>query len=161
MADGRNTAESSADCSTVRVQLHQPDYENLAEQVAARIADVLENKLRPRCLFANPIATVTCKEPTTEFFQVVRKRQAEWCKRASTTFSRRTRRSVKNWVVPEGSSSKYERFLQRSLCFTGLLFIDGCILPSHEWLRIQKAAAPKVRQQIGITRNETSIETSK
>jgi hypothetical protein len=121
------------------VRRHHPDIENLLDQVISRVTDILSTE-QPRYAFMNPIATVICTEPTKQFFRAVRKRQSEWCQRSGTTFGRRTTRKAKNWVMPEGSSSKHDRFLQRSLCFTGILFVDGIIVPPHEWSRIESAA---------------------
>ena len=117
---------------TVQVRRHQPDIENLSEQVAVRLDQILE-KEQPRCLFVNPIVTITSDKPTEEFFSIVRKRQAEWCKRSRTTFGRRASRKVKNWVNVNGPLKKQARFFDRALCFTGVLFVDGDLIPPHAW----------------------------
>jgi hypothetical protein len=121
------------------VRRHHPDIENLLEQVTSRVTDILSTE-QPRYAFMNPIATVICSEPTSQFFRTVRKRQSEWCQRSRTTFGRRPTRQTKNWVTLEAIPSKLDRFLQRSLCFTGILFVDGNIVPPHEWSRIASAA---------------------
>lgn len=117
---------------TVRVRRHQPDIENLGEQVAERLGSILERE-QPRCLFVNPIVTITCDKPTEEFFSIVRKRQAEWCKRSMTIFGRRASRKVRNWVNANGPLKKREQFFDRGLCFTGVLFVDGDLIPPHAW----------------------------
>ena len=117
---------------TVRVRRHQPDIENLGKQVAARLGQILERE-HPRCLFVNPIVTITCDKPTEEFFSIVRKRQAEWCKRSRTTFGRRASRKVRNWANANGPLKKRARFFDRALCFTGVLFVDGDLIPPHAW----------------------------
>ena len=133
-----DAANSSPEGPGPVVRRHDPDIENLLDQVTSRVTDILKNE-QPRYAFMNPIATVICSEPTKQFFRTVRKRQSEWCQRSRTTFGRRSTRRTKNWVMPEGSSSKHVRFLQRSLCFTGILFVDGIIVPPHEWPRIESA----------------------
>ena len=118
-------------CPRPRVRRHQPDVENLLEQMKARTFQVLENE-SPPYLYVNPIATITCEEPTKEFFFLIRKRQAEWCKQSRTVFSRRLARRVKNWFT--GSEySKFEKFMSRGLQFTGLLFVNGQPVPQQKW----------------------------
>ncbi len=108
-------------------------------EISCRIPGGDGHRTRPCYAFMNPIATVISSEPTKQFFRTVRKRQSEWCQRSRTTFGRRSTRRTKNWVMPEGSSSKHDRFLQRSLCFIGILFVDGSIVPPHEWSQIESA----------------------
>ena len=133
-----NAVDTPSPAPVTVVRRHDPDIENLLDQVTSRVTHILSNE-QPRYAFMNPIATVICSEPTKQFFRTVRKRQSEWCQRSRTTFGRRSTRRTKNWVMPEGSSSKHVRFLQRSLCFTGILFVDGSIVPPHEWSRIESA----------------------
>lgn len=113
-----------------RVRRHRPDVDDLLEHMKSRTLQVLKES--PRYLYVNPIATITCDEPTSEFFSLIRKRQAEWFKRSRTIFSRRLGRRVRNWFT--GSEySKFEKFMSRGLQLTGLLFIKGQPIPQDKW----------------------------
>ena len=127
---GRTTKRPS--CSRPLARRHRPDIENLLEQMKARTLRVLEEE-SPPYLYVNPIATITCKEPTKEFFFLIRKRQAEWFKRSRTIFSRRLGRRVKNWFTVERERTKYQKFMSRGLQFTGLLFVNGHPVPQDQW----------------------------
>jgi hypothetical protein len=98
----------------------------------ARTSRVLEEQTS-RYVYVNPIVTITCDEPTKEFFSLIRKRQAEWCKQSRTLFSRRLGRRVKNWFTVEREQTKFEKFMSRGLQFTGLLFVNGQPVPPHRW----------------------------
>lgn len=115
-----------------RVRRHRPDVDNLLEQVTTRTHQILEEE-SPPYLYVNPIVTITCDEPTEEFFSLIRKRQAEWCKRSRTIFSRKQTRSVKNFFTAEQERTKFEKFMSRGLQFTGLLFVNGTPVPQNQW----------------------------
>jgi len=118
-------------CPRPRVRRHQPDIDNLLEQMKARTLRVLEEQ-SSRYVYVNPIVTITCDEPISEFFFLIRKRQAEWFKRSRTIFSRRLGRRVKNWFT--GSEhTKFEKFMSRGLQLTGLLFVNGTPVPQNQW----------------------------
>ena len=119
-------------CPRPRVQRHQPDIDNLLEQMKARTSRVMEEQTS-RYVYVNPIVTIICDEPTSEFFSLIRKRQAEWCSRSRTIFSRRLGRRVKNWFTVEREQTKFEKFMSRGLQFTGLLFIKGQPVPQDQW----------------------------
>lgn len=128
----------------VTVRRHAPDIENLLEQMAARVESLIVEQ--PRYAYLNPIATVISTAPTAKFFRIVYKQQAEWCKRSRTTFGRRPMRSAKNWASPDGKTTKFERFLERAMCFTGILFQNGNIVPPHEWQRVRSEYEATVRE---------------
>ena len=130
--DSVGNTRRSNHCPRPRVRRHQPDIDNLLEQMKARTFQILKEETPP-FLYVNPIATITCDEPTEEFFFLIRKRQAEWCKRSRTLFSRRQGRRVRNWFTVERERTKYERFMSRGLQFTGLLFINGQPVPQDQW----------------------------
>jgi len=72
--------------------------------------------------------------PLPKFFQIVRSEQASWCRQASQTFPRQVRRRSSRWVSGgQWISNKHARCLDRTMCFTGVLFIDGKLIPSHSW----------------------------
>ena len=116
----------------VRINRHSLDWNTLAEGVVDRIDAVLRQDAIG-CRYFNPVVTVSCSNPTSEFFGIVLKEQASWCRRASETIRRNARRRVSNWVSDESPVNKHARFLHRALCFTGILFIDGRICPNHCW----------------------------
>lgn len=90
-------------------------------------------------VYLNPAFTVACPEPTPEFFQEVRKRQAEWCRRAGHWLPARVRRRVSNWVGDgEPLRTKAERYFHRALCYTGVLFVDGNFIYPSKWQRVEQ-----------------------
>jgi len=126
----------------VTVHRHRPDMERLADEVGERAIRLLK-QTPPRCVFLNPIATVICEAPTAEFFREVRRQQASWCRRSSSTFPRQIRRRPSRWVSGgEFLRDKFGRFLDRALCFTGALFINGRFVPPHAWPEEDKQHSP-------------------
>lgn len=126
-ADHKPTTEK------VRIHRHQPDMHTLADDVGNRIKATLE--VNPTgCHYFNPAVTVFCAEPVPVFFRTVRREQSDWCRRTNGTFLRRARRRASSWVSGgEWISHKFRRYLDRALCFTGILFIDGELVLPHKW----------------------------
>ena len=117
----------------IRIERHPVDWNTLAEDVAERITIVLKRNAIG-CRYFNPAVTVTCLQPRPEFWRIVRKEQARWCRQSGKTIPRRNRRSPSHWTGSgQWISNKYARFLDRALSFTGVLFIDGRLLSTHEW----------------------------
>lgn len=117
----------------VSVQRSPVDFQNLSEAVGQRITATLERSPRG-CHYFNPAVTVSCPEPTPEFFAMLRKEQARWCRQAGKTFPRKVRRSPARWISGgHWVSDKHARYLDRALCFTGALFIEGQFIASHRW----------------------------
>ena len=127
--------------AAVNVHPHLIDMHTMSDDVGRRV--VITLKQRPAgCVYFNPAVTVTCPEPTTEFFRIVKKEQARWCRQASKTFPRNARRSPSRWVSGgEWISNKYARYLDRTLCFTGILFIDGQFVPPPKWSKVRTGAS--------------------
>jgi hypothetical protein len=115
----------------VRVRRHAYDFNDLADGVATRLITV--NQAPAGCHYLNPAVTVSCSQPNPAFFALVRREQARWCRIASQTIRKRERRRVKSWVCLEPASNKYASYLNRAACLTGLLFIDGQMVPHHRW----------------------------
>lgn len=125
----------------VRVDHHPVDWNTLAESVAERIAATLQQD-PTGCRYFNPAATVSCPSPCPEFFRLVRSVQSGWCRQASRTFPRKSRRSPAQWISNgKWFNQKYPRYLDRGLCFTGVLFVDGVITPPHVWPRTDTTKA--------------------
>lgn len=116
----------------VRIDRHPLDWNTLAETVAGRIEAALRQD-PTGCRYFNPTVTVSCPSPSPEFFGVVRKEQARWCQQAGHTFRRNVRRRVSTWVSDEPLVNKHARYLDRAVCFTGILFINGQVVPHHHW----------------------------
>jgi len=115
----------------VRVQRHVYDFNDLAGEVGQRLTTIIHAPAG--CHYLNPAVTVSCSQPTPGFFAVVRREQARWCRTASDSIKKRERRRVKTWVCLEPATTKYARYLNRAACLTGLLFIDGEMVPHHRW----------------------------
>lgn len=131
-------AEFAPRRARVRVRRYYADYNDLNEQVCKRLS--ARPRPWPTCLYANPIALVTCSDPTKEFFAVVRKRQAQWARQSRSTFGF-GRRKLKLWASANGVLPKKERFFERARCFTGVLYINGKFIAPHLW-RDYELAAP-------------------
>ena len=137
--------------ATVKVERHLIDMHTLAEDVFQRVVTTLKHH-PAGCLYFNPAVTVACPRPTTEFIRVVRNEQARWCRQASRTFPRKVRRSPSRWASGgEWISNKYARYLDRALCFTGILFIDGQFVPPPKWSKVRTGGS-----QVTIELNVTS-----
>lgn len=117
--------------SPVQVERFQPNREDPAQAMRVRIIELAP--LFPHCVYFSPLATVSCDVPTPEFFRTARKIQAQWCQRCKTTYGRRARRSVKDWVNSDGVPNRQDRYVDRALCFIGLLFLEGKHVPPHQW----------------------------
>ena len=117
----------------VRIDRHPLDWNTLAEDVAGRIETALQQGATG-CRYFNPAVTVTGLQPSQEFWRIVHKEQARWCRQAGKTIPRRNRRSSSFWTSGgQWISNKYARYIDRALSFTGILFIDGQLIPSHSW----------------------------
>lgn len=120
----------------VRTQRHSVDWGSLADDVAARVDRSLRDD-PTGCRYFNPAVTVSSPEPSPDFFRVVRKEQARWCRRSSPAFSDKARGSSRNWSSGgEWISNKFYRYLDRALCFTGILIAEGKIVPFHQWTKV-------------------------
>ncbi len=115
----------------VSVQHHVCDFDDLASGVGQRLTTII--RAPTGCHYLNPAVTVSCSQATPAFFALVRREQARWCRIASQTFRKRERRRVKTWVCLDPAISKYARYLDRAACLTGLLFINGKLVPHHRW----------------------------
>jgi len=123
----------------VIVRRHPVDWDDPAEGTEERAAALLSEQPN-QCVYLNPAFTVTCPEPTPEFFQEVRKRQAEWCRRASRTIPGWIRRRVSRWVgAGHQFRSKSERYFHRAFCYSGVLFINGQLTHPSQWRRLEDA----------------------
>ncbi len=118
----------------VVIQRHPTDFNTLSDDVKHRIETTL-NRNSTGCVYFNPAVTVSCPTPTPEFIRIVRMEQGRWCRHASiTSFPKHVRRTASNWVGGgEWIKNKYDRYLDRALCFTGILFIDGQLILPHNW----------------------------
>ena len=117
----------------VQIDRHSVNWNTLAEDVAGRIKKALQQGTAG-CWYFSPAVTVTCLQPTPEFFRLVRTEQARWCRQAGKTIPRTVRRSSSRWIgAGQWISNKYARYLDRALSFTGILFINGKLVLPHKW----------------------------
>lgn len=116
---------------SLKIRDCEPDFDNMADVVDRRVG---EWRGQPTGVaYFTPDVTITADSLSHAFMRAVRKYQGRWAKRSETTFPRWARKSVRNWVSPKPRQSKYEKFLERAFCFTGVLLVNGKILPPHEW----------------------------
>ena len=126
-------ADQSESIAKVRILRHQPDMHTLAEDVGNRI--VAKLKQNPAgCHYFNPAVTVSCPRTSADFFRIVKREQSKWCRRTNSTFSRKATRRAATWVSGgEWITDKFGRYLDRAMCFTGIVFINGQLVPHHHW----------------------------
>jgi hypothetical protein len=120
------------DPSPIRIHRHTPNMAYLAEEVERRIIARLGHN-PAGCVYFNPAVTISCSQPNPEFLQIVKKEQARWCRQASKTFKNHARRRVSSWISPAVVNGERDQFHDRALCFTGILFINGKMIPHHNW----------------------------
>lgn len=133
------------DCTNSRVVVrrHRIDWNDLISPTLKRAMTLLSEK-PVGCIYLNPAVTVTCPGPTADFFREVRKRQAEWCRRAGKTVPRRVRRRVANWVDDSGVAlSKAQKWFARAFCLTGVLFVNGELVHPDKWPEVQCQGRPR------------------
>ena len=145
----------------VLIDRYRLDWNTLAEDVAGRIETTLQQRAAG-CRYFNPAVTVTCLQPSPEFWRVVRKEQARWCRQASGTIRRNVRRRVSTWVSDEPPLNKHARYLDRALCFTGILFIDGKLIQSqsHSWPKPPGITSTERRKTMNTTNANPPLESN-
>lgn len=145
--------------SKVQIHRHHFDMHTLAEDVGKRVVTKLEQN-PTGCVYFNPVVTIYCPRLLPEFFRVVKNEQARWCRQASKTFPCRVRRRSSHWISGgEWISHKYARYLDRALCFTGILFIDSQVVPSHSWPN--PAAATSTERRLGEHTDNLIVGTTR
>ena len=78
-------------------------------------------------------SAISDPHPRPAFFRLVKKEQARWCKTASESIKNKVRRKVSTWISPAVVYGDIDRYHDRALCFTGILFINGKMIPHHNW----------------------------
>ena len=128
--DGRDARSGDG----VRVRRYRPDMGDPSSRVLRRGSRLL-SVFRPAALYLNPQATVVADRADAAFYRAVRRQQARWCRRYGGTLGRASRRKVRDWRSPSLSAdaSKYDRYLDRAVVWTGVLFVHGRQSPPHEW----------------------------
>ena len=141
--------------SKIQVHRHHSDMHNLAEDVLKRVISTLQQN-QTGCVYFSPIVTVSCPSPLPEFFRIVRNEQARWCRQAGKTFPQKVRRRASRWVSGgQWLSIKRARYMDRALCFTGILFIEGQIVPSHSWPK--PAGATPTESRLGDRADNATV----
>jgi hypothetical protein len=119
----------------VRVRHYKPDLQSPGDAVRARIIKL--PAIHRGCIYFNPVAEVISDHPSQAFFQEVQLRQRQWFKASRTIFGRHVRRRVKDWASDYGPLTKKEKFIDRAVCYTGILLIDGEIIQPHRWKQFE------------------------
>ena len=111
---------------------YEIDWEDLTNPVQER-ASYFVAQNPSAIIFLNPLCTILDASPSEEFFTAVKKWQANWCKQASGTMGRHSRRKVADFYSDQGRMSKKHRFFERAFSFTGIMFYDGEVIQPHRW----------------------------
>ena len=120
------------DRSSINIDRHTPDMDHLTEEVGERIAARLEQN-PAGCIYFNPAVTISDPQPRPAFFRLVKKEQARWCKTASESIKNKVRRKVSTWISPAVVNGDLDKYHDRALSYTGILFINGKMIPHHNW----------------------------
>lgn len=121
----------------VTVRRYPVDW-NLEPGATVKRANAILADQPHQSVYLNPAFTVACPEPTPEFFQEVRKRQAEWCRRAGHWLPARVRRRVSNWVTGgEPLRTKAEQHFHRALSYTGVLYVNTEFIHPSKWKSLE------------------------
>lgn len=122
-----------------------PDIEHLRSKCVANGAFTYVTE-RPRLLYFNPAFQVYTNSPSAKFLTRVFQRQRQWISQFHQVFPkhRPNLRCVADWKSTD-EVTQYERFLSRSACFTGMMFLKGKLLDQRLWEKMllgvcQKAA---------------------
>jgi len=100
--------------------------------------------LQCRCIYINPETIVLCQFATAEFFEQVRKVQGKWCRRMNRVFDRRSLRRVRDWISADSEAQPKEaKYLERAFALTGVLSVEGQLIPSWMWPQGQKNTTAK------------------
>ncbi|MEO2014666.1 MAG: hypothetical protein ABGZ53_09870 [Fuerstiella sp.] len=133
-----------------------PPIDDFAEEMFKRLNTACEAAIKSpqqhQWIYINPIAVISCFEPSAVFFAEVRRIQAEWCRRSKTLFPKSVRKSVKDWDGHEPDHTKHARYLRRCLCLRGLMLHAGAPTPHHEWVKVE-AQAKKAAQTASQTQS--------
>jgi len=144
VGDSRSSEERPA----ITVQSRTPDFDCLVEE-STRMASHLWQRyqagdLQCRCIYINPETIVLCQFATAEFFEQVRKVQGKWCRRMNRVFDRRFLRRVRDWVSADSEAHSSEaKYLERAFVLTGVLSVEGQLIPSWMWPKGQKSTKAK------------------
>ncbi len=116
---------------SLKIRDFNPDFDKLAEEVGRRIAE-WGNQPTGAAYFT-PDVQVTADSPSLAFMRAVRKYRGRWVMKMRKQFPRWVLASVAAWIPDGDCQGKKDHYLNRSMCVTGILFVNGRILPGHEW----------------------------
>lgn len=147
VADSNSTFHKAGDrhLPVVTIELFELDFHTLADDVAQRVACELGQNAGG-CVFVNPLATIRARRRCTLFFEAVKQYQAQWCRQSSSCFPRWARRRSSAWISGgEWIRNKFGRYLDRAMCFTGILFIDGQLVLPHKYFKTVSETKTEIR----------------
>lgn len=130
----------------VQVVYHVPNWESLYEDVQAQIDKFPFDEIG--AAYFNPLGTVTCDQPTEEFFRRARKLQGQWCKRYQTVLGRSVMKGVKSWCSAYKCKSRQDTFIKRENCMTGVLYISGEYVFPNQWPDIKQSKHNSINRTI-------------
>lgn len=138
----------SKEQTAIIVQSRTPNFDYLVEESTRKASHLWERyqagELQCRCIYINPETVVLCQFATAEFFERVRKVQGKWCRRMSQVFDRRSLRRVRDWVSADiEAQPKEAKYLERAFALTGVLSVEGQLIPSWMWPKGQKTVKAK------------------
>ena len=120
-------AETTDERRTTRVSVrkHRVEKEMWNDLATATKERILKLKLQPPgwCVYLNPGFTVESPEFSKEFCEAARRCQRTWIRIMNITIGNRNRRQF----------AIHSDFLTRQLAHTGMLIVDGNIVPPDKW----------------------------
>lgn len=123
-------ADTAADVALVRRRC-RVDLDNPLEAMAERASNL---QLQGQAIYLGPRVTITCPQPTRQFWQAVYAEFTSWRKTVRQKFPRCRLENRDSWIDPtKPSAPPAHHHLHRLVCLTGLLMIDGKEVPLPDW----------------------------
>jgi hypothetical protein len=137
-ADGEETPGERG-TRRVSVRKHRVDDEDWNDLAAVTRERILKLKPQPpgSCIYLNPAFTVEAPEFSAEFSQEARRCQRAWLRTMNRTLGNRNR---KHFAIRAD-------FLTRQLAHTGMLIVNGNIVPPHDWTAMDKAMTAQSQKE--------------
>lgn len=134
-----NVEKRSDERGTKRVSVlkHRVDDEMWNDLAAVTKERILMLKPQPAgwCIYLNAAFTVEAPEFSVEFSEEARRCQRAWIRMMNRTLGNRNRR---HFAIRAD-------FLTRQLAHTGMLIMNGNIVPPHDWTAMETAVETTLR----------------
>jgi hypothetical protein len=123
-------ADAAADVTVVR-RHYRTEFCDIPESIMERAANLSSEG---QAIYLGPRVTITCPQPTRQFWQAVYAEFSSWRRTARQTFSRRRVEDRDSWKDPAKPSAPPAHHRNHRLVhLTGFLIINGESVPLRDW----------------------------